>query len=356
MSAAHCRYFKADDTEERFGGSETMKLVHISLPLLVLASCNGLPPLGHIQVVAQALTASTQITRVTVTITPAGVTRDLTVDPQNPTRFTGTIVVPVGTQTVQADAFAGSTPVGTGNAIVTVAKGAQMQALITILDSTGAIPGPDHSPVVTSLVAPVLAEVDDQSTLTATAMDGDGNAMAFLWDASPAGCGTLATPTALSTGFTAKLIGTCTVTFTVTANGKSDARSALIQIGPATGSIGVTVTYVPQPLISSISFFRGSTQVATVTRTAADATIRALFHKNTAYTVNLSFDPWPTGTIALTDSCTGTIVQPVFVADATSASATWTPTVDSGACVVTATLTRETTLVDNFFVVVLPVP
>ena len=42
-------------------------------------------------------------------------------------------------------------------------------------------------------------------------------------------------------------------TLTATANLKSGSRSALIQIGPALGEIDVTVLYVPQPVISSIS-------------------------------------------------------------------------------------------------------
>jgi hypothetical protein len=116
------------------------------------------------------------------------------------------------------------------------------------------------------------------------------------------------------------------------------------------------VTYVPQPLISSIAIFNGPTQVATVSRqTSSDATIRAAFHKGTPYTVVLGFDAWTTGTVALTDSCAGTIVPPAFVSNATSATATWTPTVDNGACILTATLSRQT-LIDTFFVVVLPVP
>jgi hypothetical protein len=191
--------------------------------------------------------------------------------------------------------------------------------------------------------------------VNATASDADLDPMTFSWTAAPSGCGTFAAPTAAATIFTAKLLGTCTVTFTVTAGGKSDSKSASIAIAEATGSIDVVVTYVPQPVISSIAFSSGSTTLATVARNAADATIRVPFHKGTAYTVSFSFDPWPTGTVALTDSCGGTIVQPVFAPNATSASATWTPTVSSGACVIVATLTRET-LTDSLFVVVLPVP
>jgi hypothetical protein len=263
--------------------------------------------------------------------------------------------VPVGTQTVTAEAFVGNAKVGSGNASVTVAKGAHIQAFIRILDTSPSIPGPDHSPVVTSLVTPAFAQVGDQPTLIATAMDGDGDAMSFSWVASPVGCGTFATPTASSTTFTAISIGTCTVAFTVTAKGKSDSRSAAILISAATGFIDVTVTFVPQPVINSIAFFNGPTPIAAVARDAADATIRVPFHKGTPYTVIFSFDAWPTGTLALSDSCAGTIVQQVVAANATSANATWTPTVNAGACILTATLTREA-LTDSFFVVVLPVP
>jgi hypothetical protein len=332
-----------------------MKLCRICVPLLVVA-CGAQPlQFGHVLVVADAATTGPQITRVTVTVTPAGVTQDLTVDPAERTRFTGAITVPVGTHTVKADAFAGTAVVGTGSASVPVTKGAQIQVQIAILDATGPAPGPDHSPVVTSLVAPLTAQVDDQPTLTATAMDGDGDSMTFAWQAAPAGCGTFASPAATSTIFTAKTIGACAVTFTATANGKSGSRSAQILIGPALGEIDVTVLYVPQPVISSISFFDGVTPVATVARNAADATIRAPFHKGKPYTVTFSFDPWPTGTVTLSDSCLGTIVQPSFTAGAGSATATWTPTVDNGACSVTARVTRDA-LFDSLFVVVLPVP
>lgn len=332
-----------------------MRFVRSCVPLLALACAADQVPSGHILVIAEAATAAAQITRVTVTITPSGVTGDLAVDPLNPTRFTGMIEVPVGAQTVRADAYSGVTLVGTGSAPVDVAKGVHVQALITIVDATGPAPGPDHSPVVTSVVLPLSAQVDDQWPVTATAMDGDGDALTYSWSALPTGCGIFANPAALSTTFTARLVGSCTVTFTATAKGKSDAKSGQIQITAATGFIDVTVDYVPQPVIASISFFAGGQPIATVSRTATDATIRTPFHKGTLYTVTVAYDPWSTGTITLTDSCNGTIGQPQFVANAASASGTWTPTVDSGACIVTARIVRGA-LSDSLFVVVLPAP
>ncbi|HEY6912155.1 MAG TPA: hypothetical protein VI356_22440 [Myxococcales bacterium] len=334
-----------------------MKTSRLSCALLLALACTGQNS-GEIAVVAENATAATLITHVRVTITPAAVTRDLTVDPQAPTRFTGSFAVPAGTQVVAVEAFTtGEKSVGTGAATVTVLKGATVQAQIRIFDATGPVTGPDHSPVVTSLVTPTSAQVGDQLPVSATAFDADQDPMAFSWTASPAGCGTFAAPAASTTSFTAGAVtGTCTVTFTVTANGKSDSKSASVAIAAATGSIDVVVTYVPQPVISSIAFSSGATALATVQRSAADATIRVPFHKGTAYTITFSFDPWPAGTAALTDSCGGTIVQPAFVANATSASATWTPTVSAGACVLVATVTRETTLTDSLSVVVLPVP
>jgi hypothetical protein len=333
-----------------------MKTPRLGCALALAVACAGNQNLGSIVVVAQAATAAPQITHVRVTITPAAVARDLTVDSADPTRFTGSFSVPVGTQILSVEAFsAGEKSVGTGTATVAVQKNATVQAQIRILDLTGPATGPDHSPVVTSLVTPAAAQVDDQLPLNATAMDADQDPMTFLWTESPSGCGLFANRAAAATTFTAKLPGTCTVTFTVTANGKSDGKSAPIAIAAGTGSIDVVVTYVPQPVISSIAFSSGTTTLATVARNAADATLRVPFHKGTAYTVTFSFDPWSTGTNALSDSCGGTIVQPAFVANATSARATWTPTVDTGACVIVATVTRET-LTDSLFVVALPVP
>lgn len=310
-------------------------------------------PEGVLVVSADAFTA--RITKVTVTVAPAGIQRDLAVDPQVPTRFTGSISSPVGVQTVTAQAFDGTQLVGTGSASATVQRDATVRVQITVLDVTGPPPAPDHSPVVTSLVTPVSLQVADRPTLTATATDADGDPMTFAWTASPEGCGSFTTPTATSTVFTANAVGPCTVTFTVTAGGKSDAKAAQILIGVATGTIDVVVDYVPYPVLSNIAFSQGGTAIASVPRTTTDATIRVPFHLGTAYTVTISFDAWATGSLSLSDSCSGTIVQPTFVPNATSATATWTPTVSSGACLVTATLVRQT-LTDRFLVVVLPVP
>ena len=190
---------------------------------------------GFVAVTVTAQTASAQITRVSVTVMPANASADLTRNPAG--TFSGTLDVPVGAQTVTANAWAGTTLAGTGTGSALVVKGQTVQVFITVPDDTGPAPTPDHSPVITSLTASSNAVLSgDQVSLAATAMDADGDAITFSWTASPAGCGTFATPASASTTWTAGAAGTCAITITVTARGKSDNKSTSIAISPRTAT------------------------------------------------------------------------------------------------------------------------
>src|SRR3954467_8630502 len=96
-------------------------------------------------------TATGAITGVSVTVSPAGASANLTQG--SPGTFSGNVAVPLGNQTVTATAVAGSTTVATGSATVTVTGGGTTPVAIKLLDATGRTPGPDHSPVITSLQA-----------------------------------------------------------------------------------------------------------------------------------------------------------------------------------------------------------
>ena len=170
------------------------------LALLASVACDkAQAPSGFILAVARMQTSSAQITRVAVTVTPANVTTDLTRDPQDSTgsTFAGVLTVPIGNQTVKADAYNGTQLVGSGSAPVLVGKGQQTQVLITILDTTGPDGMLDHSPVVTSLTLPASAVMlGDTLALTAAAIDADNDPLAFSWTTAPAGCGTFSAATA----------------------------------------------------------------------------------------------------------------------------------------------------------------
>src|SRR5689334_19915443 len=120
---------------------------------LMLCACGSQPAaehaLLHVSVAAQVLGA--QITRVSVQVTPAGVSADLARDAAG--AFSGTLTVPVGPQTVDATAWAGLTVAGTASGAVTVVKGQTARLSLVALDATGAPPQPDHSPVIISLTA-----------------------------------------------------------------------------------------------------------------------------------------------------------------------------------------------------------
>ena len=182
------------------------------------------------RVVVTTQTSSGQITRVSVTALPADVSTDLQRDPGG--TFSGTLTVPAGiTQTVTANAYAGTALAGTGTATVTVAKGATAQLSITALDVTGPAPQPDHSPVITSLAASAISVAPgDQVALTATAMDADGDPIAYAWSAAPAGCGTFSATTSASTTLTAVAPGTCAVTVAASARGLGDSKSVNIAV------------------------------------------------------------------------------------------------------------------------------
>jgi hypothetical protein len=332
----------------------------VLLALGLLPACGGEPAQqeAYVHAVAVSLVTSAQLTRVSLS-TSAGGSIDLTRDPSDASgaTFAGTLVVAPGAQTITARCYSGTTVVGTSSAAVSVAAGQIANVQLTVLDSSTPAPLPDHSPVVTSLVVPAgAASPGSALSLSASAMDADGDPLTYAWTAAPTGCGTFSAAAATSTTWTAATTGVCAITFTATAKGKSDSRTANVTVGTAAGDVSVTVTYVPLPQIDSITLSSGATQLWSVARTDADATCKSVvFKQGTAYTVKVTYEPLSQGTLDLSDSCGGTLVQPVAAASSTSASGSWTPTVASGACVLTARLTSQT-LVDRFPVVLIPGP
>lgn len=193
-----------------------------------LCACGAEP--GAVRLLVSAARSPAEITRVTAAVQPAGASGDLARDPGG--TFSGTFQVPAGNQTVTVTAWAGAAPVATGSGSAAVVKGQTARVSITAIDATGPAPGPDHSPVVTSLVASATAvAIGDQVALTADGLDADGDPMAWSWSAAPAGCGIFGTPAAPSTTFIAAANGRCDVTATAAARGLAGDRAIPIQVG-----------------------------------------------------------------------------------------------------------------------------
>jgi hypothetical protein len=329
----------------------TLRTCGLVAGLASALACGSVRDGGHVQVVVQMLTASSSVTRVSLDISPAGISQDLTYTAAT-SSFTGTLAVPVGAQTLTAKAWAGANLVGTGTASVTVVKNQTTQATITVLDSTGPAPGPGHSPVITAFTAPATAMVGDVNSCSATAMDMDGDTITYAWSATPSGCATFANASAASTSVTAVTVGTCALAVVATATGGSDQRSGNLVISPATGTVQVNGTYVPQPRITQLELLDGTTVIWTIDRTGTDATFHTALTRNKAYSIRSHFDSVTDGALTLSSNCGAAFGQPPAITAATTVlTGTFTtPAAGAAACIVTATLTRQT-LVDTFPVV-----
>jgi len=326
------------------------------LALAALAGCSGAPAtsedgrvLVSVSVTSAALSASV-ITRIAAVVTaadpvadPSSVAQDLAYDSATGA-FSGTLVVPAGARVVKATAYAGATLVGSGTQPVTIVKSQTAQVSMTILDTTGGPPVPDHSPLVTGLSVPQNAAVGDQLTVSATAMDQDLDPLAFHWSTSPVGCGTFANAQAASTTWTAVQVGSCAVQVTVTANGKSDSKSLSVAIVAATGSVQISGTYVPNPVITQLTLAHGGITDFICARTASDATDHVPLAAGTQYRLTAALSATAGTAITLTSSCGGAISYP------SSTAALWTAP-QSTACVLTVSVTDHG-LTDAFPIVV----
>src|SRR5689334_19642323 len=116
---------------------------------LLLIACGGSRAPGDAARVLVQMLVPADVTRVVLEVQPAGIVQDAgSYDPVSGS-FTGTLVVPVGPQTVTAKAYAGATLVGSASASVTVVSGTTAAVNLIVIDSRAPTPPSDRSPVIT---------------------------------------------------------------------------------------------------------------------------------------------------------------------------------------------------------------
>jgi hypothetical protein len=309
---------------------------------------------GQSHLAVKAAFSSAQVTRIVVTLSPTNVSQDLTYDPATGA-FSGILSVTAGSYSITVDAFIGTTLVGTGTARVDVTAGQVAQVSITILDTSGPPPIPDHSPVITSLVVPVTAAaVGDVFPLSATALDADGDPISYAWTIGPPGCGTIDSASSASATWTAAGGGACTIQVTVTANGKTDSRSSVVMVvASATGGLTIDGTYVPFPTITEFEMLgAGSAAVSIrVDRSSIEATVRTPIPPGASMYVHLFSEAWDSPA-TFTSSCGGSSNFIGRNSVGKYASFEWTAPTAPAVCVLTGTLTRNG-LTDSFPIVVI---
>jgi hypothetical protein len=311
---------------------------------------------GLVRTTIRAQTAAGTITRVRVYTVPAAIDASITVSDASGA-FTGVFRAPVGNYTLYGEAFAASTKVAEGQASVTLIKGDISQVDLVLLDITGPVDVPDHSPWITSFVVNgTTLEVDDVINVSGTARDIDaGDTLAYLWSASPSGCGVFDNAAVSSTTFTARTTGACRVELRVTSGGQSTTSSADVNIVSATSSVAITGSYVPHPVITEIALLQGTDVVASLNRTAADATFRTPLARSATYTVRVRFNPVVNGSLTVTNECLG-LTAPAPTVTGSEATATWTtPATGAPTCVVRAFLAHQGMLDEFPVMFVLPV-
>jgi hypothetical protein len=338
-----------------------MKRVATFALVAALAACSRgttapQAPKGAVLTVVKALTSSINITRVSVAIdpgmsTPVDLTRDtLTGD------FTGLLRATAGpAQTVTATAYAGAQQVGSGSAVVDILQNDTASVHLTLLDTTGAPPVPDHAPILTSVVVskanPVVGEA---VSVVATAVDPDKDPITYAWtqDCDPT-VAAFVDPTAASTSWSANAPISCYLTVRASSKNLGDSVAVRVVVYPAGGNVGavdVSATFVEQPVINSVSVGTsgpgGGGFYTTINRTDADATLHQVVHPGQVLNFQIdgpmgSDGGFSAGAYSLSDDCGGTVFQNY------GPSFQWTAPTSNVVCVVTAKKTVQG-LVDRF--------
>jgi hypothetical protein len=328
--------------------SRLPSLLAIALPLLSCAGARSAPHTdsGQIRIsvsrASVALRDVSEVTRMHVEISPAGVSQDLAYDPVTG-EHVGTATVPSGTQTVTATAFAGSTPVATGAATIAVSKRGTAAVTIRLYDETAILPGQDHGPVVTSIAVSAADPMQaDLIQVSAGAADPDGDELSYQWTQDCPG-GTFGASSAASSTWLDPAVETCVLTVSVTSNGLSDAASITVDVQLATGELDVDLVFVPLPFIQSTTLL-GSGSSCVIARDSPDATCRPAIAPGEIESIVIRFDPVPAGSdtsAALADDCGGASALASLDLEGGTATLSWTAPAAASSCLITARVTRE---------------
>ena len=298
--------------------------------------------MGFINAAVRLMTSDgLTITRVHVSVTPAGVVQDLTYD--SPTdQYVGLITTPTGSQTVTATAFAGPILVGTGTAVAAVTKRGTTGILIRILDNSAPTPGQDHGPIITAISASTLTPmVGDVVDLAVSAFDPDGDPISYQWTQDCGGA--FATPTASTSTWSSNSALPCVITAMATSRGVSDTAHLSLSVQAATGSVALTATFIPSPYVSRVTI-SGPGLSCDVPRDATDASCRPAIAPSSILSASVTFDPMPAdsgATVMFSDSCGGSSTGTGVDLVAGTASFDWTAPAATTSCLLTAAVSRE---------------
>jgi hypothetical protein len=282
---------------------------------------------GAMQVSVQGLSAY-QIQSMVITAQPANVSRTLTYTGGDAGTFVGTLVLPVGTQTLTANGYAYVTPgggadagpaqdagigvdggpnppprsdggsstgltlVASGTATVDIVANTTSAVAMNIYDLTPPVPQPDIGPMIrsaTSTAATVF--VNQPITLSVDALDLNGDPLTYAWT-SDCPSSQFSAPSSSFTQWASPEATGCRLTVTVSSRGLSTSMSLNVTVysngGPdgGTGGAQVTGNYIPRPEVYAISAYSSTyLPYTSVSRYGSSANL-PLLRSGTSYEVS----------------------------------------------------------------------
>ncbi|MFY2561873.1 hypothetical protein ACN469_30030 [Corallococcus terminator] len=346
--------------------SKSWNVVMCSLASLWMACSDGLeesiqPELsGEMRLSVSGLTAQ-QLDSLVLTVQPANVSQSLSYSATTDT-FTGTLVLPVGTQTLTAQGYvddgAGNPVlVASGTTSVDVVGGTTVTALLRVQDLTPPVPQPDIAPFIFGATITGPSRVNQYTSLSVSARDLDGDVLTYQWTSN---CPTsvFTHPTSSYTQWVPRDAGTCRIQVDVTARGVTVSQSITVGVQglttPQTGEVEIEAEYITRPLVTAIHIQGTGLSARQFSR--QDAVTRLPFvGPNRTFQIEFFVDygnRHGTRTASLDSTC-GTVVRGVDTCAASPAPATcsvrytWTTPLPSPTCLLTARATNGS-LTDSF--------
>lgn len=319
-------------------------------------------PSGRAGVSVSALTSLGAITAVRVEAQPANVTRALTYDASTG-KFSGSLLLPVGGQTLTARAYVGDRLAAQGTATVTIVGGQTASVVMRLLDASTPAPLGDVAPAILALTtSSVQPAVGEAVTMSVSAADANGDALSYEWTSDCTTTSTFSTPASATTRWTSTAAGVCRITITVRANGRSATEQVdVTALETGSGAVSIEGTYVEGPRILVVN---ASATGFSCPLGSSETTCPGRLAPGQATQLNVIFalgEAAPStgeglGAVqfSLTDSCGGTtgVVSVSANGKSGQANATWTPPSSAAVCELTVRVTQETMVGQRAFAIV----
>jgi hypothetical protein len=265
--------------------------------------------------------------------------------------YDGTMILPVGPQSLVARAFAGTTLVGASNPTgVTIEPGQVLHVEMRILDLTGSAP-PLYGPILDSLTFPTTTQAMAPVTFATSVVAPVGDPVTYAWS-SNCSDSTFSAPAAATTSWSKAAQGSCTITMLATSNGLSLVQSfGIVVFPPGSGSGGVDVS---ASFIAAPSLYLSLPEASCYIWPGGNSSCSVAMASPNVVSYGVNVTNWggsTPGALTVSDNCGGHFGTGYTSPD--SRSGYWLPPLGAGVCILTATAVSGDGLVSTLSAAIL---